>query len=75
RAVGRRRSTVLTRMSDLALRLENLSKLYRIGPRQRYRTLRLFVAHQARPSEAVQALLKEEAAWGVERRAFYLNFQ
>jgi lipopolysaccharide transport system ATP-binding protein len=27
-------------MSDIAIRVENLGKLYRIGPRQRYRTLR-----------------------------------
>jgi len=27
-------------MSDIAIRVENLSKLYRIGPRERYRTLR-----------------------------------
>jgi hypothetical protein len=27
-------------MSDIAIRAENLSKLYRIGPRLRYRTLR-----------------------------------
>ena len=37
--VGHRRSTVLTRMSNLAIRPENLGELYRIGPRQRYRTL------------------------------------
>ncbi len=27
-------------MSDIAIRVENLGKLYHIGPRQRYRTLR-----------------------------------
>lgn len=27
-------------MSDLAIRAENLGKLYRIGKRERYRTLR-----------------------------------
>ena len=27
-------------MSDIAIRVDNLGKLYRIGPRQRYRTLR-----------------------------------
>ena len=27
-------------MTDIAIRVENLSKLYRIGPRQRYKTLR-----------------------------------
>lgn len=27
-------------MSDIAIRVENLGKRYRIGPRQRYRTLR-----------------------------------
>jgi len=27
-------------MSDIAIRVENLSKLYRIGPRERYKTLR-----------------------------------
>lgn len=27
-------------MTDIAIRVDNLSKLYRIGPRQRYRTLR-----------------------------------
>ena len=27
-------------MSNVAIRVENLSKLYRIGPRERYRTLR-----------------------------------
>ncbi len=27
-------------MSDIAIRVENLSKLYRIGPRERYQALR-----------------------------------
>jgi len=27
-------------MSDIAIRVENLSKLYRIGPRERYKALR-----------------------------------
>jgi len=27
-------------MTEVAIRVENLSKQYRIGPRQRYRTLR-----------------------------------
>lgn len=27
-------------MSDIAIRAENLSKLYRIGPRERYKALR-----------------------------------
>jgi hypothetical protein len=27
-------------MADLAIRIENLSKLYRIGPRERYKALR-----------------------------------
>jgi len=27
-------------MTDLAIRVENLSKLYRIGPRERYKALR-----------------------------------
>jgi hypothetical protein len=27
-------------MSDIAIRIENLSKLYRIGPRERYKALR-----------------------------------
>ncbi len=27
-------------MTDIAIRVENLSKLYRIGPRERYKALR-----------------------------------
>jgi hypothetical protein len=28
------------KMTDIAIRVENLSKLYRIGPRERYKALR-----------------------------------
>jgi len=31
-------------MNDLAIRVENLSKHYRIGPRERYRTLRVVIS-------------------------------
>lgn len=39
-------------------------------------SLRLFVAHEgnAQPSAAVQSLLDEEAAWGVDQIGFYLDF-
>lgn len=39
-------------------------------------SLRLFVAHegQAQPSAAVQPLLDEERAWGVDQIGFYLDF-
>jgi len=39
-------------------------------------SLSLFVAHEdrAQPSNAVQSLLKEEAAWGVDKIEYYLGF-
>jgi SAM-dependent methyltransferase len=39
-------------------------------------TLRIFAGHQdaATPSAAVQALLAEEAGWGVDRESFYTGF-
>jgi hypothetical protein len=39
-------------------------------------TLRIFAGHQdaATPSAAVQALLAEEAGWGVDREGFYTGF-
>ena len=39
-SVGGRPSSVVFPMTDLAIRVANLSKLYHIGPRERYRTLR-----------------------------------
>jgi len=37
-------------------------------------SLRLFVGKSGQSSERVQAMLAEEAAWGVDRAAFYLSF-
>jgi len=54
-----------------ALRIEDVKRLSIHGG-----TLRLFVGHEAatRQGQAVSDLLQEEAAWGVDRPQYYLDF-
>jgi lipopolysaccharide transport system ATP-binding protein len=65
-------------MSELAIRVENVSKFYRIGARDTYKTLRDVVADAAkRPFLAVQALASgrhgerpEESFWALKNVSF-----
>ncbi len=60
-------------MSNVAIRAENLGKLYRIGPRQRYRTLRdtLTDAMYAPFSQIHSAFVRQVVPPSVWRQHFH----
>jgi lipopolysaccharide transport system ATP-binding protein len=71
-------------MSDIAIRVENLGKLYRLGPRERYRTLRdtladaacsplRFLSSAARRDSDARDDQKEKYIWALKQVSFEIG--
>ena len=62
-------------MSDIAIRAEGLSKMYRIGgPKQKYRTIRETIFDTAKmPFQRARSVMRGEAAGGGRENFWALN--